>query len=150
VENGVGSVRRNSLVPVPQADSWDDLNTQPVVACRREFERTGAGRDRAPAELLAAARAAFVPLPAEPFAARRIEPVVINSLALGRFDRTDYSVPTTCAYQSLTAIGTIDRVRFYRRGTVGAEPARRRGKGQVTFEPLHYLALSERQPGALD
>jgi transposase len=150
VENGVGYVRRNFLVPVPQADSWDDLNTQLAAACRREFERTGGGRDRATAELLAADRAAFLPLPAEPFEARRIEPVVINSLSLGRFDGNDYSVPTAFAYQSLTAVGTIDHVRFHRRGIVVAEHTRCWSKGQVTFEPLHYLALLERKPGALD
>ena len=150
VENGVGYVRRNFLVPVPQADSWGDLNAHLAAACRREFERTGAGRGRATAELLAADRAAFLPLPAEPFEARRVEPVIINSLSLGRFDSNDYSVPTAFAYQALTAIGTIDRVRFHRRGTVVAEHARCWGKGQVTFEPLHYLALLERKPGALD
>jgi transposase len=150
VENGVGYVRRNFLVPVPQADSWDDLNAPLAAACRREFERTGAGRDRATAELLTADRAAFLPLPAEPFEARRVEPVTINSLSLGRFDGNDYSVPTSFAYQALTAIGTIDRVRFLRRGAVVAEHGRCWGKGQVTFEPRHYLALWERKPGALD
>jgi transposase len=150
VENGVGYVRRNFLVPVPRADSWDDLNAHLAAACRREFERTGAGRRAATAELLAADRAAFLALPAEPFEARRVEPVVINSLSLGRFDGNDYSVPTAFAYQSLTAIGTIDRVRFHRRGTEVAEHVRCWGKGQVTFEPLHYLALLERKPGALD
>jgi transposase len=150
VENGVGYVRRNFLVPVPEADSWGDLNAQLAAACRREFERTGQGRDRATVELLAADRAAFLPLPAELFEARRIEPVTINSLSLGRFDGNDYSVPTAFAYQSLTATGTIDRVRFHRRGAVVAEHARCWGKGQVRFEPLHYLALLERKPGALD
>jgi transposase len=150
VENGVGYVRRNFLVPVPQADSWEDLNTQLAAACQREFARTGAGRKQATAELLAADRAACLPLPAEPFEARRIEPVVINSLSLGRFDRNDYSVPTAFAYQSLTVIGTLSQVRFHRRGTVVAEHVRCWAKGQVTFEPLHYLALLERKPGALD
>jgi transposase len=150
VENGVGYVRRNFLVPVPQADSWDELNDHLAAACRRELERTGGRRDRTTAALLAADRAAFLPVPAEPFEARRVEPVVINSLSLGRFDGNDYSVPTAFAYQSLTAIGTIDRVRFHRRGTVVAEHVRCWGKGQVTFEPLHYLALLERKPGALD
>jgi transposase len=150
VENGVGYVRRNFLVPVPQADTWDDLNAHLATACRREFERAAAGRDRATAELLAADRAAFLPLPAEPFEARRVELVTINSLSLGRFDGNDYSVPTAFAYQSLTATGTTDRVRFNHRGTVIAEHPRSWAKGQVTFEPLHYLALLERKPGALD
>src|SRR5262249_39936412 len=52
-EIGVGSARRNFLVPVPAADAWDDLNSRLATACRREFERTGGGRQRATAELLA-------------------------------------------------------------------------------------------------
>src|SRR6516225_6752727 len=150
VENGVGYVRRNFLVPVPQGDSWEDLNRHLAAAGRREFARAGAGRDQTTAALLAADRAAFLPLPAEPFEARRIELVTINSLSLGRFDRNDYSVPTAFAYQSLTATGTIDRVRFSRCGTVVADHTRCWAKGQVTFEPRHYLALLERKPGALD
>jgi hypothetical protein len=59
-------------------------------------------------------------------------------------------VPTAFAYQTLTATGTTDRVRFSQRGQVVAEHARCWVKGQVTFEPLHYLALLERKPGALD
>jgi transposase len=150
VENGVGYVRRNFLVPVPEGDSWDDLNFHLAVACRREFQRLGAGRDRVTSALLVADQAAFLPPPPEPFEARRIEPVTVNSLSLARFDGNDYSVPTAYAYQALTAIGTIDRVRFHRRGTQVAEHARSWSKGQVTFEPLHYLALLERKPGALD
>jgi transposase len=150
VENGVGYVRRNFLVPVPEAGSWDELNEHLAGACRREFERTGAGRDRATSELLTADRAAFLPLPADSFEARRVEPVTINSLSLGRFDGNDYSVPTAFAYQAMTAIGTTDRVRFHRRGAVIAEHPRCWGRGQVTFDPLHYLALLERKPGALD
>ena len=71
VENGVGYVRRNFLVPVPVADSWAELNARLAASCRREFERLAAARGQCTAELLAADRAAFLPLPAEPFEARR-------------------------------------------------------------------------------
>jgi len=150
VEHGVGYVRRNFLVPVPQAGSWAELNARLADACRREFERVGAGRARPTAELLADDVAAFLPLPAEPFEARRVELAAINSLSLGRFDGNDYSVPVAFAYRVLTATGTTERVRFSYQGQVAAEHARCWAKGQVTFEPLHYLALLERKPGALD
>jgi transposase len=150
VENGVGYVRRNFLVPVPEVASWEEVNTRLAEGCRREFARPAAVKGRTTAELLAADRAAFLRLPAEPFEARRIELVSISSLSLGRFDCNDYSVPTTFAYQSLTAAGTIERVRFSQRGNVVAEHARCWDKGQVRFEPRHYLALLERKPGALD
>jgi transposase len=150
VEGGVGYVRRNFLVPVPQADCWEDLNTHLAAACQREWQRHAAGGSHTTAELLAGDRQAFLPLPEEPFEARRVELVGISSLSLGRFDGNDYSVPTRYAYQSLTATGTIDRVRFGHRGTTVAEHVRCWGKRQVTFDPLHYLALLERKPGALD
>jgi transposase len=150
VEGGVGYVRRNFLVPVPQAGCWEDHNTQLVVACQREWDRRAGDGSHTTAALLASDRQAFLPLPAEPFEARRVELVTINSLSLGRFDGNDYSVPTRFAYQSLTATGTIDRVRFSHRGTGVAEHVRCWGKRQVTFDPLHYLALLERKPGALD
>jgi hypothetical protein len=150
VEGGVGYVRRNFLVPVPVADCWEDHNSRLAAACQREWQRHAADSAHTTAELLANDRKAFLPFPAEPFEARRVELVSITSLALGRFDGNDYSVPTRFAYQSLTATGTIDTVRFSHRGAVVAEHVRCWGKRQVTFDPLHYLALLERKPGALD
>ena len=44
VENGVGYVRRNFLVPVPVADRWEELNDRLAGACRREWSRTAADR----------------------------------------------------------------------------------------------------------
>lgn len=150
VEGGVGYVRRNFLVPVPTADAWADLNATLADACRRELDRTAAGRDRSATELLTADAAAFLPLPADPFEARRLEAVTINSLSLGRFDGNDYSVPTAYAYRTLTATGTPDAVRFVYRGTVVAGHRRCWGKRQTVFDPRHYLALLERKPGAFD
>jgi transposase len=150
VEGGVGYVRRNFLVPVPRADCWEDHNTHLAGACRKEWERRAPDGAHTTAELLAGDRPAFLPLPEEPFEARRVELVTISSLSLGRFDGNDYSVPTRNAYQSLTATGTIDHVRFSHRGSVVAEHRRCWAKKQVVFDPLHYLALLERKPGALD
>jgi transposase len=150
VENGVGYVRRNFLVPVPAADSWEQLNDRLSMACQRELGRA-TGRDNRPtAALLAVDRGAFLPLPAEPFSARRTELVTINSLSLGRFDGNDYSVPVALAHRTLSATGNSDSVHFSHQGQVVAVHRRCWGKGQVTFEPLHYLALLEHKPFAFD
>jgi transposase len=149
VENGVGYVRRNFLVPVPQGDSWAALNDALARDCAGDFDRQ-ARRTPALLDLLAADRAALLALPGEPFEARRVEVVTVNKLSLARFDRNDYSVPSAYAYQSLTATGTIDRVRFRTGGTVGADHVRCWGKGQTILEPLHYLAVLEGKPAALD
>lgn len=150
VENGVGYVRRNHLVPVPQADSWEAVNTQLTTACQRELEKPPPRGGLSRAELLAEDRRAFLALPGESFVARRLAVVTINTLALGRFDTNDYSVPTVYVQQTLSVTGTIDRVRFHHRGTVVAEHPRCWDRRQVTMEPLHYLALLEGKPYAFD
>ena len=150
VENGVGYVRRNYLVPVPEATSWEAHNDRLTTACQRELERDSRRAGRAGAGTLGADRAALLPLPVEPFEARRVELATINSLSLGRFDTNDYSVPTRFAYQTLTATGTIDQVRFSHRGTVVAQHPRSWDRRQVLFDPLHYLALLEHKPFAFD
>src|SRR2546423_553528 len=80
VENGVGYVRRNFLVPVPEGDSWDDRNARLAAACRREFERTGGGRGRPPAPPRAPGHAPFLPPPGHPVQVTRVEPSTINPL----------------------------------------------------------------------
>ena len=149
VENGVGYVRRNHLVPLPQGNSWTSLNDALAAKCRQDFQRPTA-KGQSTAILLAEDRAAFGSLPAEPFEAQRVELATINSLSLGRFDGNDYSVPTRYAYKMATVRGSIDRVRFLIEGKVVAEHARCWEKKQVRFEPLHYLSLLEKKPGALD
>jgi hypothetical protein len=150
VENGVGYVRRNYLVPVPVANAWEEVNGRLTAACQRELAKPPPRGGLSRAELLAEDRRAFLALPDEPFLARRLEVVTVNTLGLGRFDSNDYSVPTRYVRQTLSVTGTIDRVQFHHRGAVVAEHPRCWGRRQVTFEPLHYLALLEGKPYAFD
>lgn len=150
VEGGVGYVRRNFLVPVPCGPTWQAINECLAANCRRDQQRRMTRQTQPKSDRLTADQAAFRPLPIEPFEARRIAVATINSLALGRFDGNDYSVPSAYAYQTLTAIGTTDVVRFTYRNQVVAEHRRCWRKKQTIFDPLHYLAVLERKPGALD
>jgi hypothetical protein len=92
----------------------------------------------------------MLPLPVTPFEARRIENGQSNSLSLVRFHCNDYSVPTKYAYRKVTIIGCIDRVRIVADSHVIAEHVRDWAKEGVHYNPVHYLALLERKPNALD
>jgi hypothetical protein len=59
-------------------------------------------------------------------------------------------VPTDHAHQAVTVVGGIDEVRLVVGGRVVARHRRCWGKEQTCFDPVHYLALLERKPGALD
>jgi len=150
VEAMVGFARRTFLVPVPQAESWEALNADLVRRCEADLTRRLRGKDRPKGELLAAERSSLRPLPAGGFEARRVEMAHANSLSLVRFDGNDYSVPTAYAHQPITVVGGLDEVRLVCRDRLVARHRRHWGSEHVTFDPVHYLALLERKPGAFD
>jgi len=150
VENLLGFGRRNFLVPVPRVDGIETLNTQLEAACREDLQRSLRGKTGSKAELLAEERSHLLAFPAEAFEARRVCTAQANSLSLVRFHRNDYSVPTDYAHHELTAVGDIESVRILLADRVVARHARHWGKHRVTFDPVHYLALLERKPGAFD
>ena len=104
--------RRNFLVPVPEFDDFEVFNEGLAEDCRRDLQRQLRGKKGTKAELLEEDRRAMLPLPAQAFEARRVEPCQANSLSLVRFDRNDYSVPTQHAHHAIVAVGGIERVRF--------------------------------------
>lgn len=149
-ENLVGYGRRNYLVPVPRIDDFERFNEELVEACRQDLARQLRGKDGTKAELLEEDRRAMLPLPARPFEARRVEPGQASSLSLVRFDCNDYSVPTQYAHHDVTAIGGIETVRLVVDDRLVAEHVRDWDRENVHYNPVHYLALLERKPGALD
>jgi transposase len=151
VETLVGYARRNFLVPVPAVrGGLEPLNEQLAARCREELGRRLRGKPATKGELLAEEQVAFLPLPAEGFAAHRIKPARANSLSLVRFDTNDYSVPTAYAHRAVTVVAGVDRVRIVADDLTVACHQRRWDRHQVTYDPVHYLALLERKPGALD
>ena len=150
VENLVGYARRNFMVPVPRINSIEQLNVQLKADCRKDLERKLRGKSGTKAQLLDQERECFLAMPTEGFEARRVETPTANSLSLARFDRNDYSVPTDYAYHQLTALGSIEQVRILFADQVIATHRRCWDHHKVIFDPVHYLALLERKPGAFD
>jgi transposase len=150
VEGLVGFGRRNFLVPVPSFGSFAELNEHLAARCFSDLFRRVRGKPETKAERLEVDRAAMLALPNTSFEARRVEQRTANSLSLVRFDRNDYSVPTAFAHHDLTVIGGIETVRIECATELVATHPRHWGKEHVTYDPVHYLALLERKPGAID
>jgi transposase len=151
VETLVGYARRNFLVPVPVLhDGLGGLNARLEQACRDDLARRLWGKPAIKADRLAEERSALLPLPPEPFLAARVESRDVDSLSLISFDANQYSVPTEFAHHRATVVASVDTVRIVVGDRVAATHRRCWGREQVTYEPVHYLALLERKPGALD
>ncbi len=89
-------------------------------------------------------------LPRVAFEANRVLATRASNLSLVRFDSNDYSVPVRWAHREVVIKGDCESIRIYREDERVAEHRRIWEKEQVCFDPVHYLALLERKPGALD
>jgi transposase len=151
VETLVGYARRNFLVPVPVVSGGlESLNGRLEQDCRDDLARRLWGKPTVKADLFAEERGALLPVPAETFVAARVEARSIDSLSLVCFDANQYSVPTEFAHQRATVVAAVDVIRIVVGDRVAATHLRRWGREGVFYEPVHYLALLERKPGALD
>jgi transposase len=149
-EGTVKFARLNFFVPVPQVRDLEGLNAWLLARCREDLRRRVRGNAATKEVLLAEDRAAFVPLPAAPFDACVKRSTAADSLSLVRFDDNDYSVPVRYAHHPVVVRGYVDRVVLCHKGEVVAEHRRRWDREGISFDPVHYLALLERKPGALD
>src|SRR5262245_45623364 len=150
VEGTVKFARLNFLVPVPQVRDLDELNGHLLGRCRDDLDRRLRGHAATKRVLLEEDRAAFLPLPAAPFDACRKESTTASSLSLVRFDDNDYSVPVRWAHHPIVVRAYAERVVLCHQGQEVAEHRRLWGREGVSYDPVHYLALLERKPGAFD
>ena len=74
----------------------------------------------------------------------------MSSLSLVRYRTNDYSVPTQYGPQAVLVKGYVDRVEISCRGETIAVHLRSFAKEDFIYDPLHYLALIEQKPRALD
>ena len=150
VECLVGFTRRNYLVPLPRVDDFETLNAQLEQKCREDLDRRLRGKATTKAHRLEEERSAMREIPKQSYEARRIERGRSDSLSLVRFDRNSYSVPVAHAHQPITIVAGIDEVRLVADNHLIARHQRHWGKEHTQYDPIHYLALLERKPGALD
>jgi len=150
VEGLVKHARLNFMTPVPEAASFDELNAMLADRCRvRQAERAG----RHPGtigERLVADLAALRDLPAAPLETCEKRAARVSSTALVRYRTNDYSVPTTYGFRDVVVKGFVHEVVILCGGVEIARHPRCYGEGAFVADPLHYLALIETKPGALD
>jgi len=150
VEHGVGFARRNFMVPLIQATSFDDLNAQLLQRCRDDDQRTV---DRQPTTIGAAWRheQPFLrPLPVRdvPCCVERIATLTPYSQVI--FETNRYSVPVDHAARQLTLRAYPFVIEILHQERIIAVHARSYQREQDLFDPLHYLPLLEQRPAAFE
>jgi transposase len=72
-----------------------------------------------------------------------------SSECLVQYDRNFYSLPCAYASRAVTVRAYAERIVLAFKGTTIAEHRREFGRGHYVLDPLHYVPLLSRKPGAL-
>lgn len=150
VEGLVKNGRRRFMTPVPVAASFDELNERLEAACLKDQDRTAGRHSETIGERLLDDLSAFRPLPSGTFEPCEVRTARVSSTSLVRYRGNDYSVPTTHGHRNVVVKGFVDEVVILAGSEEIARHPRSYGHGAFVYDPLHYLALIEKKPGALD
>jgi hypothetical protein len=93
---------------------------------------------------------ALLPLPPAPYKACEKRTTRVTSLSLVRYRSNDYSVPTAYGHRDVLIQGCVHKVVSCSGSEVIAQHVRSYEREDMLFDPLHYLALLEHKPNALD
>jgi hypothetical protein len=150
VEGLVGYVRRNYLVPVPQAANFADLNRRLLEHCVRYGAHRIRGREQTVNELFARERAHLLDLPEHRFSNVRSVSCKVSPYATVLVDRNHYSVPTHYAGFQIEALLSIDTVQLCYQHKELARHERVYGNNKWVLLPMHYLELIQQRPRSFD
>lgn len=152
VEHGVGYVRRNYMTPLLAVDSYQELNTLLRQSCLEDDERQVEGQSKPIKAMWEEERPYFRPLPKDELDYSRSLAVILNPYSQVVVETNRYSVPTDKGAKELTVKLYPFRVEIYRPGEkepLAVHP-RSYGHKEDIFDPLHYLPLLAKRPGALN
>lgn len=148
VEGLVGYARRNYMVPVPEADTLEQLNERLLEASMAYGDHRIAGREHTVNELYEQEKSHLIALPDMPFGNLQTASGKINKYSTIIVDKNRYSVPTRYAYCKANVVLHVDSVEIFYANKKIASHDRLFSNNQWSLNPEHYLELIQQRPQA--
>jgi transposase len=150
VESGIGYTRRQFMVPIPEATSFEDLNRQLLARAFKEDSRRVARQQQTIGEAWEEERASLLPLPPPDYECCAMATVRITPYSQVQFETNRYSVPADRARRTVTLKAYPFHVEIWDGIEKLSSHPRCYEREQDVFNPLHYLPLLEQRPNAFD
>lgn len=156
VEHSVGYTRRNFMVPLLEAQSFDDLNEQLLQACLKDQQRTVSGHSMSIFEALQIERQHLRPLPDHDYLCCVTRQATVNGYGQITFETNRYSLPVNEIRRMKTRVVTVRAFAFKievlipDEARVIASHPRSYEQHQDICQPQHYLPLLLQRPGAFE
>jgi len=150
VENDIGYSQRNFFSPIPDVDTFQELNAFLRQACQQDMQRRTRGQKQLVAELWRAEKELFLPLPAEDYQACITKVVRPNNYLQVVYDTNRYSVPYDYRDKQLVLRAFPFRIELLYLDDIIASHPRCFEKERDILDPLHYLPLLAQRLGAFE
>jgi transposase len=150
VEGRVKWMKRNWATPVPRVKDLAEFNAHLRQCCQADEQRTVSGQSQTIGQRFATEREQALSVPAVAFDACVQESRAVDKYQSVVWEGNRYSVPRRDAFSTVVVKAYTDRIDVVRNGSVVASHERSYGKGEMIFDPLHYLSVLECKPAYLD
>jgi hypothetical protein len=138
------------MVPIPDVDSFEELNAHLLTACLADDQRRVDRQEMTVGEAWRAEKPHLLPLPDRDFDCCVTRSVTLNPYSQVEFETNRYSVPTDKAYRNLVIKAYPFHVDVLYLDDVIASHSRCYDQAQDVLDPLHYLPLLAQRPGAFE
>jgi transposase len=151
VESRIGYIKRNFFIPITETDSTEELNGRLLsfaLATSRNKEHPNIS-GKTCYQVYEEERKSFVNLPAYGFECCRINAAAVSTYSTVFFEYNFYSVPSEYVGKTVFVRGYADELVVACDGTEIARHRRSYGRKEQILNPIHYLSVLLRKPGAL-
>jgi hypothetical protein len=150
VENQVGLVRERYFAPRLRVGSYDELNAwlldKSIAHARAHPHPETPGQSIW--DVFEEERPNLIPYRGR-FDGFHTLPAAVSKTCLVRFDNNKYSVNASAVGRPVEIQAYADHIVIRQDGRPVAEHTRRYGRGEITYDPWHYVPVLARKPGAL-
>ena len=148
VENQVGYARSRLFVPRPRGRSYAELNAWLLDACIRDAKRrahpTITGKT---VWQVFEEEQPFLMAYRGPFDGFHATEAAVSKTCLVRFDNNQYSVPARAVGRSVDVRAYAGKIVIRQDGETVAEHPRSFARGQIVYDPWHYVPIPEEKAG---
>ena len=149
VEGLVGLFRRNFCVPVPKANSLEELNAEFEKACCGYRAHRVVGHTSTVGEILAEEQKALFALPERRYDPSHRTELRVSTYSLVTFETNRYSVPVSHVGETVTLKALPETVEIWSKGKKIAEHTRCYQREKSVYDLEHYLPLLEEKGRAI-
>src|SRR5271154_1829287 len=150
VENQVGLVRERFFTPRLRFKTYDELNAWLMDRCIA-YAKPHPHPERSEQtvwEVFEEERPKLVPYRGR-FDGFHAQQASVSKTCLARFDNNKYSVCASAVGRPVEVHAYAERVVLRQDGRIVGEHSRKYGRGEIAYDPWHYVPVLARKPGAL-